>query len=170
MPYEVAPSSLDHRERIVTFLAFLTSEACLDACRRHVAPERLAAALTRLWFDEIYVPGTHYLDGLKGDRTQEAVQDFEGCFTEDELATLERFHGFFELRIEMAVNRVQGRAAFPDNDSWRSLIRDAAALLDDLDPDPERLRSLLARLVKQVAADAGGEALLTVLRRPRLLS
>ena len=47
----------DHRARVVAFLAFFTSDVCLEAVRSFVAPEQMAAELCRLWFDEIYVPG-----------------------------------------------------------------------------------------------------------------
>ena len=138
------------RERVVLFLAFLTSEACWAACRQYMTHEALSAELTRLWFDELYVPGTSYLHGLKGDQSADAIAQFEACFTPDERATLERFHGCFELRLDMAINRVQGRARFPDNDSWRSIIRDAAHLLADLEPNAERLQTLLAAMIERI--------------------
>lgn len=150
------------------FLAFLTSEACMEACRRHAASEELAAALARLWFDEIYVPGDRYLDGLKGDRPEEEVERFRACFTEAELAELERFHGFFELRLDFVSNSMRGRAFFPDNDSWRSLVKHAAYLLSDLDPAPDRLRTVLAGLVQDTLRHGDGNALIAALRRPKL--
>jgi hypothetical protein len=64
MSSELHIPSSKARERVIVFLAFLTSEACRDACRRYVENEQLAAALSRLWFDEIYVPGERYLHGL----------------------------------------------------------------------------------------------------------
>ncbi len=169
MNEEISAAKSDHRERVVVFLAFLTSEACRAACRRFAAPETLAAALSRLWFDEIYVPGARYLDGLKGDRAEDAVRRFQACFTDEERADLERFHGCFELRLDLAANRARGRAFFPDNDSWRSLLRDAARLLNDLDPDPDRLRRLLAAFVEEAAARDDGAALLDALRGRRKL-
>lgn len=150
MPGEITDYTLNARERVTVFLAFLTSDACRDACRRYVENEQLAATLSRIWFDEIYVPGERYLHGVKGDRSEADVQHFWTCFTPDERATLERFHGCFELRLDLATNRAGGRAHFPDNDSWRSLLRDAAALLHDLAPDPDRLRTLLAGLMEDV--------------------
>ena len=170
MNEEISTPTQDFRDRVVVFLAFLTSERCREACRRHAASEELAAALARLWFDEIYVPGDRYLDGLKGDRSDEEVERFQACFTDDERAALERFHGFFELRLDFVSNSARGRAFFPDNDSWRSLLQHAAYLLDDLDPDPDRLRSVLAGLVEDVLEKGGGGALLEVLRKPKLLS
>lgn len=157
------------RERVVVFLAFLTSERCMEACRRHAAAEELAAVLSRLWFDEIYVPGEHYLDGVKGDRSEEEVARFRACFTEEEHVGLERFHGFFELRLDFVSNSTQGRAFFPNNDSWRSLVKHAVYLLNDLDPDPDRIRTLLAGMVQEALRRGGGNALVDVLRRPRLL-
>lgn len=170
MAHELSASTTDVRERIVVFLAFLTSERCRAACRRHALPEELAAALSRLWFDELYVPGERYLDGLKGDRSDEEVERFLACFTDDERAALERFHGFFDLRVDFVSNSARGRAFFPDNDSWRGLIQHAAHVLDDLDPDPDRLRSLLAAFVEETLGNGDGGALLAALRTPGLLT
>ena len=105
MKEEVSTSTTDVRDRVVVFLAFLTSEKCREACRRHASSEELAAALARLWFDEIYVPGERYLHSLKGDRSEEDIERFQACFTDDERAALERFHGFFELRLDFVSNR-----------------------------------------------------------------
>ena len=169
MPGEITSHPSNARERVTVFLAFLTSEACRDACRRYIENEQLAAALSRVWFDEIYVPGERYLHGVKGDRSEEAVQQFWNCFTPDEHATLERFHGCFELRLELATNRAGGRAHFPDNDSWRSLLRDAAALLSDLDPDPERLRHLLAGFIKDLIGKQDAQAMIAAMDGEKLL-
>ena len=169
MREDISITPPDYRERVVVFLAFLTSERCQQACRRHAMPEELAAALSRLWFDEIYVPGERYLDGLKGDRSDEDFDRFRACFSDDERAALERFHGFFELRLDFVSNSARGRAFFPDNDSWRSLLHHAAYLLDDLDPDPDRIRTLLAGFVEEVLSRGDGGALLEALRQPRLL-
>jgi len=162
-------TTADFRGRVVVFLAFLTSEACLEACRRYAAAEALAATLTRLWFDEIYVPGERYLDGVKGDRSNEEVARFRTCFTEGELADLERFHGCFELRLDLVSNRAHGRAFFPDNDSWRSLLRDAARLVDALQPDADRLRKLLAGFVEEALGEGDSASLLATLRQPKHL-
>ena len=169
MEREISTANRDFRDRVVVFLAFMTSQRCRAACRRHAMSEKMAAALARLWFDEIYVPGERYLDGLKGDRSEEDIERFQACFTYDELAALERFHGFFELRLDFVSNSARGRAFFPDNDSWRSLIQHAAYLLDELDPDPDRIRNVLAGFVEEVLDKGDGEALLEALREPRLL-
>ena len=161
-----ASASVDWRDRVVVFLAFLTSEDCRAACRKHARPEELAAALSRLWFDEIYVPGESYLFGLKGDRSAEQIAAFQTCFSLTELKSLERFHGFFELRLDFVTNNALGRAFFPENDSWRSILQHASYVLAELDPDPNRLRSLLAAILTE--ADAP-EALVDTIRRPLLL-
>lgn len=161
------PDAAGPRERVVIFLAFLTSEDCQNACRQYARPEELAAALSRLWFNDIYAPGQSYLDGLKGDRSIEDLERFEACFSDSERAILERFHGFFELRLDFVTNRVLGRAFFPDNDSWRGLIKHAAYVLAELEPDPDRLRTLLAAYVTQALEPAS--ALREAVHAPRLL-
>ncbi len=156
-----------HRERIVLFLAFLTSRECRELCGRAAIPEDVAASLSGIWFDDLYVPGDSYLDAVKGDRDADEIHRFQGSFTESELRTLERFHGFFELRAAFLSNSRQGRAHFPDNDSWQGLIRHAEHVLSELEPNPAYLRSVLAVLARRAEADP--ESLVQAFRAaPRL--
>lgn len=151
MNHAITPSTDETRERVAVFLAVLTSEACWEACRPFIPHEDLAAALCRIWFDDIYAPGQSYLEGLKGDRSEAAADRFWSHFTGEERAVMERFHGCLELRLDLLSNRGKGRAFFPDNDSWRSILRDARALLQELEPEPERLRSLVDAIVRRVS-------------------
>ena len=154
------------RERVIVFLAFLTSEECRAACREHARPEELAAALTSLWFDEIYVPAETTVTGLQPTPGEEELAQFRSCFSASELETLERFHGFFELRLEFVSNRLYGRAFFPENDSWRSILQHASYVLTELAPDPEQLRAVLAQLVERTKRGR----LMEALRAPRALT
>ncbi len=136
-------------DRIVVFLAFLTSPECLAACKRHARPEELAAALTRVWFDDIYIPGEAYADSLKGEHFDEKIAEFEACFTKAELESLARFHGFFELRLDFVTNSIFGRGFFPENDSWQSILKHASYVLAELDPNPDQIRAAVASLAKK---------------------
>lgn len=136
------------RERVVLFLAFLTSEECREACQAVFRPDELAYAWCRLWFDAIYVPGTRYLDGIKGDRSAEAVTRFRTAFTDDELAAMERFHRFLELRIEMLPEPARRRASIPQNDAWDHVVQHAGYLLEELEPHPDSLRDELTPIVR----------------------
>ena len=138
------------RDRVTVFLGFLTSEECREACREHARPEELAAALTRLWFDEIYVPSDTTFSGLVSNVDSESVSSFHADFSESERQVLERFHGFYELRLGFLSNQLYGRAFFPENDSWHSLLQHAGYVLAELDPDYEQLKSILASLVEQM--------------------
>ena len=144
-----ARTTVNWRDRVVVFLAFLTSSECLDACKRQARPEELAGALTRIWFDDIYVPGEEYVDGLKGTNRDEHITVFNACFSEEERESLARFHGFFELRLDFLTNSVLGRGFFPENDSWQSILKHASYLLDELDPEPDWVRHMLASLASQ---------------------
>ena len=137
------------RNRVIVFLAFLTSPECLDACKRHAAPEKLAAGLSRIWFDDIFVPSENYFDSLKGDTDRQKVEAFCAHFSEDELESLARFHGFFELRLNFITNCSGGRGFFPENDSWQSILKHASYVLSELEPDPDHIRSALASLARQ---------------------
>jgi len=142
--------SSDARERVTVFLAFLTSDDCRAACREHGRPEELAAALTRLWFDEIYVPSETAFSGIQPVVNPDALNNFTDAFSESEMQALQRFHGFFELRLNFLSNRLYGRAFFPENDSWRALLEHAGYVLAELDPDYERLQGILAALAAQI--------------------
>jgi hypothetical protein len=130
------------RERAVVFLLFLTSEESLEACHKFIAPENLSLKLARIWFDEIYVPGVRYLDGgLRGDYSKGEVERFRRSFTEEELNALERFHRFFELRLEMIPTSSRVSGVWPQNDSWDNVVKDARNLLNLFALDADSLRS-----------------------------
>lgn len=141
----------DDRSRVVVFLAVLTS----DVGRAAGTPvrERRAFELCRLWVEELYVPGYHTLDGIRGDRDPDAVARFEDAFSADEEAALERFHHFLLLRLGRLPAEARRAGRFPLGDRWRQVVRDASYLLDLLDPDPEALRRRLAGLVESLWAE-----------------
>ncbi|MCY3487422.1 MAG: hypothetical protein OXH34_03185 [Bacteroidetes bacterium] len=146
----LTPNPPRDRERVVVFLGFLTSEKCRKACSGHAQPEMIAAMLTRLWFEEIYVPSETGIDTLKPVPDPDDCARFNGCFSAGELTALERFHGFFELRLNFLTNQVYGKAFFPENDSWRSLIEHARHVLSELDPNPEWLQSMLEAMIQNL--------------------
>lgn len=150
---------MNARERVVAFLAFMTSDACREACRTFMAPEVLAFELCRLWFDAIYLPSERYMDGLKGDRSPAALDQFEACFSDDERAALERFHRFLDLRLRMLPPDAHQRNIFPQNDAWRNIIKDAGYLLDDLAADPAAVQQHLAGLVHALIHQASPDML-----------
>lgn len=128
------------RDRVTLFLALLASDACREACHQVLPPERFAFVWCRLWFDEVYVPSSRYLDGLKGDRSEEAVEAFRAAFTEEETEALERFHRFLELRVEMLPGDLARDESFPQNDAWDHVVRHAGYALEELEPDPASLK------------------------------
>jgi len=161
----ISPLHPSDRERVVVFLGFLTSEECRKACCEHAQPEVLAATLTKLWFEEIYIPGETAIEGIKPVPAPEDCTRFNACFSAEELTMLERFHGFFELRLNFLTNQVHGRAYFPDNDSWRGVLQHARYVLAELDPDPEWLRTMLEALIQKLREGQ----LMEGLRTPRQL-
>ena len=158
----------DDRDRVTVLLAFLTSPTCQAACRQHARPEELAAAISRIWFDEIYVPAERYLDEFKGDPSDLDLARFEACFSTGELEALARFHGFWELRLGFVTNSADGRALFPDNDSWRGLVKHAEYILGEMEPDAGRIQDALAVFVTRALTPA--IALREALKRPKLLN
>lgn len=131
------------RDRVVLFLLFLTSDACRRSLARRIPEDRIIFELCRVWFDEIYVPGPRYLDGLKGDLTAERVAEFASHFTDEEFESLERFHAFFELRMDMQPEKVLRDRSFPDSDLWQNVVRDARYIVEDLEPNAEKRRAMI---------------------------
>lgn len=137
------PLQVDHRGRVTAFLALLSSDRSREVLAGFIDPQHLAFELCRVWFDVIYVPGIAYFEGLKGDYSKAAAQNFCDVFDDDELASLERFHRFFELRVDMLRNQAREAGRFPQTDLWRNLVKDAGYLLEDLEPQPAELRRRL---------------------------
>lgn len=180
MSHEPSRTERSHRKRVTLALAFLSSQECRRACHRILEPGQLAYEWCRVWFDEIYVPSLRYLNGLKGDRSEEAAARFRACFTEEEQEALERFHRFLELRVEMLSDEDHERESFPQNDAWNSIVRHAGYVLEDiegLDPDPLQHRlAALVRLFTRRSEEPPKEAersllasLNDALQQPRLL-
>jgi hypothetical protein len=147
------------RDRVVLFLLFLTSDACRDTLAQQIPEDRIIFELCRVWFDEIYVPGPRYLDGLKGDLSEERIAAFAEHFSDEEFAALERFHAFFELRMDMQPDRVIRDRSFPKSDLWMNIVRDARYVVEDLDPDSERRRVLIEWLTKKAMQDGSTASL-----------
>jgi len=136
------------RDRVIDFLLFLSSEGCLDASRQGLIHwEKLAYELARIWFNEIYSPGIRYIGSLKGDFSPQEAQDFQEHFSEEELESLERFHRFFELRMDMLPESARQAEIFPENDAWRNIMRHARYLAEELEPDAEKRRSRVAKYI-----------------------
>lgn len=148
---EMGSALRSSRDRVVLFLLFLTSEKCVEALKRRIPADRVVFEFCRLWFDEIYTPSARYMDGLKGDVSRERVAAFAQHFDEDELAALERFNAFLDLRIDMLSDAQRASRTFPENDMWRNIVRDAGYLVEDLEPDAAVRRRLVDWLAESLA-------------------
>lgn len=143
------------RRRVIAFLLFFTSDECFALLETFVPGEKLAVELSRIWFDDIYSPGTRYLNAIKGDFSDEKSSLFEQCFDVEELVELERFHHFFELRLDMFSNEFRATGAMPQNDSWQNLRKHAGYVLAELEPDFVEKRRLFEQQVKDSLALRG---------------
>lgn len=142
-------SCKETREQVVLFLLFITSDECLTAYENQIPKEKFTFEMSRIWFDEIYSPGMTYLvDGLKGSYNEKDAKEFENCFTEEEFKSLERFHRFFELRVDMVSDEAKKEGMIPLNDLWRNLKKHASYLIAELEPDERIKKRLLGELVK----------------------
>ena len=151
MPKPLAPSP-DHRRRVATLLGLLTSEEAQETMSQRLGRSRLAYELACAWFDDVYVPSERYMDGLKGDMAPEAAETFRDAFDPVELAAMERFHRFFELRIDMLPDAMIASRCIPMDDRWRVLMKDAGYLLEDIGGNAENFRRRLAE-----SGDVSGE-------------
>lgn len=165
------------RERLTLFLALLASDECRTACHQVLPADGFAYTWCRLWFNEVYVPSSRYLDGLKGDVSEEAVTQFRSSFTDAEMEALERFHRFLELRIEMLPHDLAETQAFPQTDAWDHVVRHAGYALEELEQDPSSLKEQvgwIAQLIAERSDDDGSAvdgllpSLRDALRRRRL--
>lgn len=144
------------RERVLLFFLIMTSEACQRLLHDLAPAEEINYKLCRLWFDEIYKPGLSYLDNsLKGDYSKQAVREFEEAFEVEELIELERFHRFFELRLEMQINQKPG--VFPNNESWQNLVSHAKKILEMLEPQAHSLQHGIAEKISTSLSEVTSE-------------
>ena len=151
-PHDARP-----RRRVVRFLALLSSEEALRLISGWMPPEKAAFEMCRAWFEKIYVPSDTYLDGLRGDRSQDAVNAFCALFDDEELSAMARFHRFFELRMAMVPESAKQAGRIPLTDSWQALVQHAAYLLEDLGIDGETARLEALRRLRE--ADGRSEPL-----------
>ncbi len=135
----------DHRQRVLLFLKLFSSTAAIERLIGSSDPSATADQLCSLWINEIYIPGLRYRDGLKGDRRKEEVERFESQFSRIELALLEQFHRFLELRLEMLPKRLAEERTFPQGAFWQNIIAHARRILEEIDPEGLELDELVAR-------------------------
>lgn len=135
---------------MATLLALLSSEEAQQRLAAGVTRERVAFELSRAWFDIVYLPGGQYLGGLKGDFSAEAAETFRDSFDPVEIRALERFHRFFELRVEMVGTEAIAERRIPIDERWRGIMKDAGYLLQDLEED---VSGFSARLPSDVTLD-----------------
>ncbi len=150
MQNDYSKSDSQIREQVVQFLLFMTSEKTIKALKRFIPSERVAFELSRLWFEEIYTPSTRYLTSLKGDFSEERAEQFRKSFSEEEFEALERFHRFFELRIDMLTERHIQQRIFPQEDMWQNILRDARRLVGKIDPDYQSKQERLAKKIEEI--------------------
>lgn len=120
----------DPRSEVISFLRLLSDLDAVDAFAARYADKDVPAELCRIWFDEIYAPSKTYLEGMKGDASEQEAERFNAFFTTEELDALERFHRFFELRVEMHQKSGGQLGKFSDSQLWKYLFKDAIAALD----------------------------------------
>ncbi len=150
------------RQRVLNALALFHRYDQICVCRPELPSKRVAFELCRLWLDHVFTPGLRYMDGFKGDRDAEAAQDFIDAFSDEEYSWLERFNRFLELRLDRLRPDERESGEFPDNDTWKGIVRDAGNLLDLIEGDP-RTRSARLDLVA-IQIEKGGHEFKGLLR------
>ena len=142
-------STEEIRNRVIFFLLFLTSEKCIEACSKFTTAEKLIFKLSKIWFNDIFVPGRVFIDAVKNDYSEENSRIFQDCFDVEEYDVLERFHIFFDLRLNMLSEKNKNNAEFPVTDMWENIVKDAGYVLDEIVPDQNNLRTELEEKVAQ---------------------
>jgi hypothetical protein len=142
-------STEEIRNRVIFFLLFLTSEKCIEACSKFITPEKLIFKLSKIWCNDIFVPGRVFIDAVKNDYSEKSSRIFQDCFDIEEYDVLERFHIFFDLRLNMLSEKSKNNAEFPVTDMWENILKDARYVLDEITPDQKKLRIELEQKVDQ---------------------
>lgn len=137
--------SYDHRQRVLLFLKLFSSTPAIERLIGPSDPDHAAESLCRLWIDDIYLPGLRYRQGLKGDRNRAHVAQFQSVFSSRELALLEQFHRFLELRLEMFPKRLAEERSFPRGAFWQNIIAHARRVIEEIDPEGLEIDDLVAR-------------------------
>jgi len=120
-----------HRARVIGFLAFLSGHAGVPSRENNsIVRNDLPQVLSGLWFDEIFLPSRRYLDCLKGDQAESASAAFWSEFSQPERNALERFHRFFELRLEMMERGLKRGDGEDILNFWSHTVKDAALALN----------------------------------------
>ena len=138
------------RERVIGFLLFLTSKEASDLLHEYVSPAKLAFEMCKIWFNHIFDAGMRYLDNIKADYSEEKAELFRSSFDDEEWKSLERFHHFWELRLDMLPDKYRRQEEFPGNDTWTNIRRDAGYVLRALAPDLTERQKALAESVATI--------------------
>jgi len=136
------------KNRVVFFLLFLTSKSCIEECSKFTSPEKLIFKLSKIWFNDIFVPGKVFINAVKNDYSEEKTKYFQDCFDVEEYDVIERFHLFFDLRLNMLNDKSKENEVIPINDMWENILKDAHHVLDEIVPDKNLLREQLEQKVK----------------------
>jgi hypothetical protein len=132
------------KTRVLDALSLFASSDQMASIRPDLQPGRYGYLLCEMWFDAVYVPGTRYMDGLKGDRDPAAADAFLALFDEDEERWLERFNRFLELRVDRLSKSDREAGVFPPGERWSSIQRDAGYLIELLGGNPRKGKALEA--------------------------
>lgn len=150
---------MEHRDRVLLFLKLFSSTAAIERLVNAADEdgETVADRLCTLWIDELYVPGLRYTDGLKGDRSNDQVRDFQSQFSSSEITLLEQFHRFLELRLEMLPKRRSEETVFPRGEFWQSIMSHARRILEEIDPEGLEMDGIVDRSSELLRiSDSGG--------------
>ncbi|NNF03926.1 MAG: hypothetical protein HKN17_05630 [Rhodothermales bacterium] len=124
----------DVRRRVLAGLGLIVLEGGGSDEEGRARRERRSFDLIRFWFDVVWAPGLRYMDGFKGDRDPAREAAFRETFSDEEFLWLERFNRFLELRVDRLHDDERTQERFPAGDTWTAIVRDAANLLELLDP------------------------------------
>jgi hypothetical protein len=136
------------RNRVIFFLLFITSEKCIEACTKFASSEKVIFKLSKTWFNDIFIPGKVFLDAVKNEHSDETSKVFQDCFDVEEYDVLERFHIFFDLRMNMLNKKDKTNNEFPVSDMWKNIVKDARHVLQEIVPDQDKLREQLEQKVE----------------------
>ena len=108
---------LYYRESLVNLLHEMAAEPPPDSF----------VELVCSWFDDLYLPGFDSAQ-YTPEANERGIAEFNNCFRQSELEALDRFHRFFDARVDQMPDDASPQELMA-NDQWQRIRREAIKTL-----------------------------------------
>jgi hypothetical protein len=101
--------------------------ADLSTLNPNIGPEELIC----MWFDDLYIPSQERPVSYSPEVWERGLREWRGCFSDDELRILDRFHQAYASLVDELPTRWP---EWEQDARWQSVKEAAAAALHQLEP------------------------------------